>query len=307
MMFNRVIPPKYLTFEDNEFWRILCCYYGDYNEVVVTDNGNNTVDITTSFVSKNYYTEKKRTVVSTQTNVDNSGGTYVAGTTKEAVGITQVQCDAILELTPVDTNYNTYGRIFMNNTAILSLNDLAKLRNLTSIKGNYGGKSTNSGFSGCTNIVSVNLPNSFLSIGDCSFYKCTSLSSINFNNTAIIGQYGFMQTSLTQIVLNEGFTSIGVYAFYKDTSLAYLDLPSTTTSIGGDALAGVSSRPVFVCRATTPPTLGRNNAGNVSVIYVPAAAVEDYKATTNWSAQASKIQAIEGTWYETHRSLEPTT
>ena len=72
---------EYLIFEDNEVWSICCNNYGDYKEVVVTDNGDNTVDIATTPVSMMNTTANRGTTV-TQHNVDNTGGTYVAGTTK---------------------------------------------------------------------------------------------------------------------------------------------------------------------------------------------------------------------------------
>lgn len=84
----------------------------------------------------------------------------------------------------------------------------------------------------------------------------------------------------------------------------YADLPSSVTSIGNSNINNFASGSVLVCRATTPPTLGRGNTA-ASKIYVPAASVAAYKAASNWSAQAGKIMQIEGTWYETHRSLEP--
>ena len=77
-------------------WRICCTNWGDYTEVVVTDNGDNTVNITRTPVRmKNTTATRGRSEV--EYNVDNtpdaSGNTpYVSGTTKEPVGITMRQC-----------------------------------------------------------------------------------------------------------------------------------------------------------------------------------------------------------------------
>ena len=101
MMYNKATPPAYVTFEDNDIWKNVCRYYGDYNETVITDNGNNTVNIVTTFksvfgtTSDSAFTIKKSIVIDEQTNVDNSGGTYTAGTTREAVGITMKQIKAV--------------------------------------------------------------------------------------------------------------------------------------------------------------------------------------------------------------------
>ena len=62
-MFNKSIPPDYVEFEDPEVWRICCENWGDYNEIVITDNGDNTVDIVESFISKRNTAEIKRIIL----------------------------------------------------------------------------------------------------------------------------------------------------------------------------------------------------------------------------------------------------
>ena len=103
MMYNKAVPPAYLTFEDNRIWTACCNAWGDRNKIVITDNGNNTVNIVTTFESKLNTTIKKSSVISTQTNVDNTGGTYTVGTTYEPIGITMEQCAAV-------TSFQTYLR-----------------------------------------------------------------------------------------------------------------------------------------------------------------------------------------------------
>ena len=144
-------------------------------------------------------------------------------------------------------------------------------------------------------------------IQDGAFYGCSKLKHLDFKNVTNLGRQCFAGTILQEAVLNEGFKTVGIVnntnygAFYGLRTLKYVDLPSTTTGIGGTNFR--FSPPVLVCRAITPPSLQSNNGGPTA-IYVPAASVDAYKAATNWSAQASKIRQIEGTWYETHRSLE---
>lgn len=120
MMFYKEPPPKYINFVDSEIWRLSCINWGDYNETVITDNGNDTVNIVTTYKSKLYNSVKKSTIISSEENVDNSQGTYTAGTTQEALGITEKQCKAITSL----------GRVFYGNTSLTSTEDFIKFTNV---------------------------------------------------------------------------------------------------------------------------------------------------------------------------------
>lgn len=51
----------------------------------------------------------------------------------------------------------------------------------------------------------------------------------------------------------------------------------------------------YYVKAVTPPTIENNTFNDIpsdAIIYVPTESVEAYKAATNWSAQASKIQPM---------------
>ena len=103
MMYNKAVPPAYLTFEDNRIWTACCNAWGDHNKIVITDTGNNTVSIVTTFESMLGTTVNKSKIISTQTDVDNTGRTYTAGTTYEPIGITESQCAAV-------TSFGSYLR-----------------------------------------------------------------------------------------------------------------------------------------------------------------------------------------------------
>lgn len=299
MMFNRVIPPDYLTFEDAEFWRIACEIYGDYYQTVITDNGDNTVNIVKTFESWLYHTKKKSIIIENRENVDNSGGTYIAGTTKEAVGITQNQCDAVIVFTDLTDSRNT---AFCNNEVITSLNDFAKFRNCTRIYSNYSRIATHTGFSNCTNATSVIFPESLTNTGTGFVNVPLTVILPNFDNITVVGNRCFWECPYPSYYL-PNIVTIEEYGFgNNNNNIQYIDLGENIASIG-KRLGNYNC--VVVCRALNPPSLG--GGFRTKSIYVPAAAVEDYKSATNWSAQASMIQAIEGTWYETHHSLEPTT
>ena len=74
-------------------------------------------------------------------------------------------------------------------------------------------------FEDCSNIVSINIPNSVVCIGDYAFSWCSALTSI---------------------VLSSNVTSIGNYAFNECQSLTNIVIPSTVTFIGEGIIYGCS-------------------------------------------------------------------
>ena len=56
-------------------------------------------------------------------------------------------------------------------------------------------------FEGCTNLTSINIPNSLNTIPECTFYKCTSLKSITLPNSVTTIESAAFEgcTSLTSI------------------------------------------------------------------------------------------------------------
>ena len=125
------------------------------------------------------------------------------------------------------------------------------------------------------NIVGIYFPGSVKTIGQNTCNGCRGLESIIFS---------------------EGNESIVSSSFYACTGMTgrSLTLPSTINHIGSDAFGYVNYASVTIL-ATTPPVLDDAAAFDVDrnyPIYVPAASVDAYKTATNWSALASRIQAI---------------
>ena len=77
------------------------------------------------------------------------------------------------------------------------------------------------------------------SIGDETFYNCTSLTSITIpDSVTSIGDHAFCNcTSLTSITIPDSVTSIGAYAFCDCTSLTSVTIPDSVTNIGDAAFA----------------------------------------------------------------------
>ena len=111
---------------------------------------------------------------------------------------------------------------------------------------------------------------------------------------------GIVDDSLTEVTAEmlDGITSITSYAFYQCANLTSVEIPSNVTWIGSSVFNSCSVLTSVTIEATTPPTLGTNVFNGTSenlVIYVPAGSVDAYKAATNWSTYASRIQAIPST------------
>lgn len=160
-------------------------------------------------------------------------------------------------------------------------------------------------FYNCKNLEYIELPDSLTALGAGCFAYNVAMKEFNGHNITKLETWAFREAKIESVVLNEGLKTIegGYGAFQNVYTLKYIDLPSTITAISSSNNFR-SSSPVIVCRATTPPTLANYN-GSSKAVYVPAASVDSYKAATNWSSHAARIHQIEGTWYETHRELEP--
>lgn len=258
-MFNKSVPPDYMEFEDAEVWRICCENWGDYNETVITDNGDNTVNIVESFIRKKNTLEVKRIVLNTQVNVDNTGGTYTPGTTKEAVGITLKQCAAVTSLQQKFKNNNSIGKFH-------------EFRYFTSVT--YFSSGGDLSYSSLTEIT---FPSSMTqTYGSYALYSCPSLTVIN---------------------MNEGLEKINSsYFIYSDSSLKTLTIPSTVTEIAQNALAvsSGSKKCTFILLPTTPPDFRGNITYSTSIaaVYVPDESVTAYKEAQYWSAIADRIYPI---------------
>ncbi len=111
-------------------------------------------------------------------------------------------------------------------------------------------------FSGCSNLISVKIPDSVTSIGDYAFWDCKNLNKVYISNLANWCNIEFKNNSsnplfyaphlylndieIIELVIPENITSIksGPFSYYK--GLKSLVIPSTLKSIGDEAFRNCS-------------------------------------------------------------------
>ena len=93
-------------------------------------------------------------------------------------------------------------------------------------------------FSGCTNLVNVNMP-SVEKLGNYTFNGAESLKEVNFGNDAeTVGKYTFANSGVTKVTLGNKMTSIAEGAFLNCRALTEVTLPDTVTVIEMMAFQG---------------------------------------------------------------------
>ena len=121
-----------------------------------------------------------------------------------------------------------------------------------------------SAFSGCTELTSIEIPNSVTSIGSNAFQYCRGLTSVKISTSVtsigsyafascggltsveipssvtLIGNNAFQYTGLTSVDISNSVTSIGKEVFRECTGLTSVEIPNSVTSIGNFAFYGCS-------------------------------------------------------------------
>ena len=127
----------------------------------------------------------------------------------------------------------------------------------------------------CSNIISVEIPNSVTSIGQYAFYECGGLTSVTIpDSVTSIGESAFENCSgLTSVTIPNSVTSISIRAFGGCSGLTSVTIPNSVTTIGGAAFIGCSGLTSFIipnsvtsigfeafwnCTALTSVTIGNS-------------------------------------------------
>ena len=119
------------------------------------------------------------------------------------------------------------------------------------------------GFSYCTYLTGITLPEGLTSIPQYTFYSCSNLTSVTLpNSVTTLGASCFADcSSLESIEFPSGFTGISSFAFTR-AGLTSVTIPSSVTSFSGMAFTGCSKLESFTVE------FGNNNYKSFSgVVY----------------------------------------
>lgn len=215
-------------------------------------------------------------------------------------------------ITSIGTNAFYQCNSLTDRLVFTSLTDLSNIRcfqecksityvdisNVTTLNSyEYGGT-----FQSCENLETVILSPNLTHLHRAMFSGCKKLKNIDISHiTSLKGDstgYSVFYNciALESVTFNENLTEIPNNAFENCYSLSEVTIPASVTYIGSDAFKSCKIMKKATVLATTPPTLGNNNAFNYAdiayPIYVPAASVDTYKTADKWSYLASRIFAI---------------
>ena len=169
---------------------------------------------------------------------------------------------------------------------------------------------TDYAFYNCTNLKSITLPESIVSIGEYAFQKsgltevvipdnvksigasafteCSGLVSVSLpRNLSLIRMNTFWNcTGLQSVTFPEDLETIGTFAFAKCTSLKKVDLPATLTILESGAFKFCENLMDIYCRAMTPPNADAlgvfKNISPEATLHVPNDALRAYKNANKW-------------------------
>ena len=89
-----------------------------------------------------------------------------------------------------------------------------------------------SGFTNCSGVTSIVLPDSITTIGDYAFYWCKKVNMTLPDNLITIGNNAFNWCGLTGLIIPTGVTTIGDRAFEDCVKITSIELPNSVTTIG---------------------------------------------------------------------------
>ena len=145
-------------------------------------------------------------------------------------------------------------------------------------------------FEGCSNLVSVTLPENMTTIENDVFRDCSSLLSIAIpESVTTIGSGVFYGcSSLLDINIPNGVTKIDDWTFIGCSSLTSVTIPNSVTEIGDYAFQDCYGLTSIYCLAKTPPSIKGTTFKEVDKsftdLYVPAGTIDNYKETEGWKA-----------------------
>lgn len=126
----------------------------------------------------------------------------------------------------------------------------------------------------------------------------TEVTEADLQGATKIGRGTFYVKSIQKITIPDGVTAIEEEAIVECSHLKSVTFGKDVSSIGYYSIMDCTALESITMLGTTPPTIEEYSFAYCNytfIIYVPASAVDTYKAATNWSQYADRIQAIGGT------------
>lgn len=145
------------------------------------------------------------------------------------------------------------GTVFQGNINIFAFTELKYFTGLTEI--------SESAFSGCVNLLKLEMPYSIIYISTNAFKNCDSLRYINIPNSVIeIKDSAFSGCiSLQEIIIPNSVTSIGDSAFAGCTSTTKIVIPESVTDFG-----------YYICKSCTGELCVECNIPDGKIDYSPS-------------------------------------
>ena len=151
-------------------------------------------------------------------------------------------------------------------------------------------------FSVCNNLISVEIPNSVISIGDYGIHQCNNLTSVNIGDgvTSIGNDFLANCSSLTSVTIPNSVTSIGDRFLLYCDSLTSVTIPNSVTSIGEECLSRCGS----LTSVDIPDGVTSIGGGVLSYCY---------KLTSVWIGSGLETMSLTATTGFCSKSLEGST
>ena len=236
------------------------------------------------------------------------------------------QCTSLTSVTAHDyQSGNTPRYVFMGENAFAGCTNLTDIEPVIDCQ--YCDRTIPAhAFQDCNKLTGLTISPSITKIGEGAFSFMHAWTPVFPTNVAEIGPYAYRECNFQgHVEWPSGIIKMeeGVL---EGTPMTSINIPDSVTIIKGNAVKGGSAYSKwssqlsavtigtgikdmsafssfsdnpnlvsFTVKATIPPLFNASvlwSANKDLVIYVPAESVDAYKAATNWSQYASKIQAI---------------